>query len=209
MVPRQCQPYIGELYPDRYSLVRLGYTTQGSKASEKLLESFAEKLRESLTSGNLYIGNWEPDKGTNINLTFGPGSKDSVEILLHEVKPEEAADHATNVFIEIALQAQTRGCRLHPSAYSNVTAMIPPVQAKPSSHMGAKNSKSHDLVPPAPVIRGTADVAAVERSSHSNVDAGRVLETKKTKGQVMSTSLANPNKKARKYAAIEFESDEE
>ena len=69
MVSRQCQPYIGELYPDRYSLVQLGYTTQGSKASEKLLESFAEKLRESLTSGNLYIGNWEPDKGTNINVT--------------------------------------------------------------------------------------------------------------------------------------------
>lgn len=66
---------------------------------------------------------------------------------------------------------------MHPSAY-NVTAMIPPVQAKPSSHMAAKNSKSHDLVPPAPVIRGTADVAAVERSSHSNVDAGKVRETK-------------------------------
>ncbi|KAF8348186.1 hypothetical protein F5887DRAFT_952535 [Amanita rubescens] len=167
----------------------------GSKASEKLLESFAEKLRESLTSGNLYIGNWEPDKGTNINLTFGPGSKDSVEILLHEVKPEEAADHATNVFIEIALQAQYAGV-----SFASIGIY---------SHMAAKNSKSHDLVPPAPVIRGTADVAAVERSSHSNVDAGRVLETKKTKGQVMSTSLANPNKKARKYAAIEFESDEE
>jgi len=180
----------------------------GSKASEKLLESFAEKLRESLTCGNLYIGNWEQDKGTNINLTFGPGSKDSVEILLHEIKPEEAADHATNIFIEIALQAQTRGCRLHPSAY-NVTATNPPVQAKPGPHMSAKNSKSHDLAQPAPVVRGTTDVAVEERSSHSNVDAGKIRETKKAKGQAASTSLANPNKKARKYAAIEFESDEE
>ena len=42
---------------------------QGSKAGEKLLESLAEKLRESLVRGNLYIGNWERDKGTNINVT--------------------------------------------------------------------------------------------------------------------------------------------
>jgi len=39
----------------------------GSKAGEKLLESLAEKLRESLVRGNLYIGNWERDKGSNIN----------------------------------------------------------------------------------------------------------------------------------------------
>lgn len=57
------------LYSDRYSLVQLGNILQGSKASEKLLESFAEKLRESLERGNLYIGNWEPGKGTNINVT--------------------------------------------------------------------------------------------------------------------------------------------
>ncbi len=56
--------------------------------------------------------------------------------------------------------------------------MNPPVQAKPSPHMAPKNSKSHDLVQQTPVIRGTADVAAAERSSHSNVDAGKVRETK-------------------------------
>ena len=44
---------------------------QGSKAGEKLLESLAEKLRESLVRGNLYIGNWERDKGSNINVTNG------------------------------------------------------------------------------------------------------------------------------------------
>jgi hypothetical protein len=66
---------------------------------------------------------------------------------------------------------------LHPSAY-NVTATIPPVQAKPGPHTAAKNSKLHDLAQPAPVIRGTADVAVEERSSHSDVDAGKVRETK-------------------------------
>ena len=40
---------------------------QGSKAGDKLHESLAEKLRESLLRGNLYIGNW--DLGTNINVT--------------------------------------------------------------------------------------------------------------------------------------------
>ena len=81
---------------------------------------------------------------------------------------------------------------------------------------------------PASVKRGTADVAAEGRTSHSNVDAvkarqsdssgavkhgerERTMEKSKATatGASRASRLANPNKKARKYAAIEFESDED
>ncbi|KAF8732381.1 hypothetical protein AX14_004459 [Amanita brunnescens Koide BX004] len=204
----------GRWWQGRWSQDNVDYVL-GSKAGDKLHESLAEKLRESLLRGNLYIGNW--DLGTNINLTFGPGSKDSVEIPLREIEPREAADFATNIFLEIALQAQARGCRLHPSYSAYATTVTKePILAKP--HMATKYS-----LQPAPVKRGTADVAAEERSSHSNVNAVKVREsdsgavkhgeretrTVEKKGQGAGASLANPNKKARKYAAIEFESDED
>lgn len=95
-----------------------------------------------------------------------------------------------------------------------------PVRAKPGPHVAAKYNPQS-----ASVKRGTADVAAEERSSHSNVDAvkaghsgtvkhgeretGTVEKSKATASGTSRASLANPNKKARKYAAIEFESDED
>lgn len=80
---------------------------------------------------------------------------------------------------------------------------------------------------PVSVKRGTADVAAEERSSHNNIDVvtarpssggavkhgeGETRTAEKSKAAATGpsrASLANPNKKARKYAAIEFESDED
>jgi hypothetical protein len=103
--------------------------TLGPKASEKIIEAFAEKTKEAIVRGELYIGNWRPEGGTDINLTFDPGSKDAVQLPLHKIGPTEAAAYTANVFVEIALQAQTRGCRLHPSSYpTTVTTAAPPTQ---------------------------------------------------------------------------------
>ncbi|KAK2467858.1 hypothetical protein APHAL10511_000153 [Amanita phalloides] len=153
----------------------------GSKSSEKTNESFAEKLREAFIRGELYIGNWKLDKGADINLTFGPGTKDAVAVPLREIEPSDAAAYATKVFLEIALQAQARGCRLHPSSYANVTAPMTAVQTKP------------DPVQPTSVKKDTVDVAARDG----------------TGDKIREVRAGKPSKRSRKYAAIEFESDED
>lgn len=41
---------------------------QGSKASDHLIESFAEKLAEAFVGGELIVGNWSPDEGAEIRV---------------------------------------------------------------------------------------------------------------------------------------------
>lgn len=41
---------------------------QGSKTSDKLLESFAEKLAEVFIQGELCISDWSSEKGTEIKV---------------------------------------------------------------------------------------------------------------------------------------------
>ncbi|KAF8627799.1 hypothetical protein AX15_004225 [Amanita polypyramis BW_CC] len=163
----------------------------GTKASGELFESFSERLKDAFVRGELYIGNWKPDKDVDINLTFNPTSKESVQLLLREIDPSEAAAYATSIFLEIALQAQTRECRLHPSAYATNTAASISKPAQPVTSTSEK---------------GTADVAVEERSTTSS-RSNKARDT--DKGQRTLVAKPIPNKKARKYAAIEFESDEE
>jgi hypothetical protein len=42
---------------------------QGTKPSDKLLETFAEKLAETFVQGELYIGDWSTEKGAEIKVT--------------------------------------------------------------------------------------------------------------------------------------------
>ena len=42
----------------------------GSKPSAKLLETFAERLAETFTQGELVVDNWSPDEGTEIKVNF-------------------------------------------------------------------------------------------------------------------------------------------
>lgn len=41
---------------------------QGSKASDHLIESFAEKLAKAFAEGELIVGNWSPDEGAEIKV---------------------------------------------------------------------------------------------------------------------------------------------
>ncbi|KAL6308061.1 hypothetical protein BKA93DRAFT_765154 [Sparassis latifolia] len=93
------------------------HKTVGTRSSSKLLETFTEHLTDKFIQGELYIGNWSFEKGAEINLTIGPNAKTPIHIPLAELSPGDAASFATKVFTDIARQAQSRKCRLHPSSY--------------------------------------------------------------------------------------------
>jgi len=100
---------------------------QGSKPSDKLLETFAEKLLEAITHGDLHVEDWSPEKDAKIKvciplglpswlmltetlqLNFGPSSKQPLHMPLIEISSSEAASHATNVFLDVS-QCDSCGC---------------------------------------------------------------------------------------------------
>ncbi|KAH7888315.1 hypothetical protein F5I97DRAFT_1851440 [Phlebopus sp. FC_14] len=193
----------------------------GTKASSQVLESFADKLSDTFVNGELSIGNWTPDKGASINLTLGPASKKPLHIPLVELSPTEAASHATALLSEIALQAQSRKCRLNLPIFSTTTAG----SSRPSSVVPVHS-------PPKKKVRATepAQVGVVEDEAQRKIKAleaelAHAKEAKKAKSKSppsdtdprpsaasrppKGASLANPHKKARKYQALEFASDDE
>ncbi|PPQ93664.1 hypothetical protein CVT25_012723 [Psilocybe cyanescens] len=214
----------------------------GSKSSDKLLETFAEKLAEVFIQGEMCISDWSADKGADIKFTLGPTSKKPMHVSLVEMSPEDAAAHATSVFIDIALQAQSRKCRLYPSAstdYSSVpvassatlqmshvaapsiskrkemskllaccssvsqsfTYSLKGPEAKPSEECMERSSSKFSV-----------DVEKETNSQLKNMKQQRGSSAQKPPAAVRThkgASLANPNKKARKYKPIEFESDDE
>ncbi|KAF8070369.1 G-protein alpha subunit-domain-containing protein [Lyophyllum atratum] len=215
----------------------------GSKSSDKVLEAFAEKLAETFVQGELYIGDWSTVKDAKIKvLTLGPSSKKPLHVPLVEITQAEAASHATDVFLDvsnsftnsyrtlvtilhrqkIALQAQSRKCRLHPDQFGT-SYISPPPQATSAATISRT----------APVPRRSVAATVkqdAEAASSSSGDQKAQAEIKALKAELekqkykivepraksatapkplKGASLANPNKKARKYQAIEFESDDE
>ncbi|TFK44473.1 hypothetical protein BDQ12DRAFT_673043 [Crucibulum laeve] len=206
--------------------------TVGSKPSEILLEAFAKKLAESFVQGEIHIGDWSPEAGAKINLTLGPSSKKPMHVPLVEMSAVDAAAHATNVFLEIALHAQSRKCRLHaaPAEYSlaSITPSITPVASHAVQEPAPQPIDSSSKV--AARVQGSSQKTAKPSANTVQVDKSAQEEIKLLKAQLekqkkrpaasiekpaamaphrKGASLANPNKKARKYQAIEFESDED
>ncbi|PPQ98407.1 hypothetical protein CVT24_004086 [Panaeolus cyanescens] len=223
-----------------------------NKATDKLLESFAEKLAELFIQGELCVSDWSAEKGARIKFTLGPTSKKAIHIAMTEMNPQEAAAYATKMFIEIALQAQSRKCRLYPStadteatpvevayvprsrtltsaaASGSVTGLDGQrgdVKNKSSAHKGATPSDQHADVNMAVDNKQqllSGNTSAAERRAKTAGEKIQVSKTQlekraaspveKTAGRSRAhkgASLANPNKKARKYQAIEFGSDDD
>ncbi|KAG6813774.1 hypothetical protein H0H92_007726 [Tricholoma furcatifolium] len=212
----------------------------GSKSSDKILEAFAEKLAETFIQGELHVGDWTSEKGAEIKLTLGPSSKKPLHVSLAEITSAEAASHATDVFLDIALQAQSRKCRLHPDEFSSTyvssartdrdrptttKSTTGNVTASDSSRTGAS---SRQVVPLPQRAAQSDDVKAAAASKPDNAQSEiKALKAELAKHQqrapstdpkpksappaktIKGASLANPNKKARKYQAIEFGSDED
>ncbi|EJF57623.1 hypothetical protein DICSQDRAFT_91904 [Dichomitus squalens LYAD-421 SS1] len=231
--------------------------TVGRQTSSILLESFVENLANAFVQGNITVGDWSPATGADIELVIRTIAKTPIRIPLVELSAEEAAAYATKVFAEIALQAQSRRCRLHPSALSSSTYDIPPkalsagssspgnkhirrtpspgpeppIETKHSSPQRAKNmekgkERERDDIATGSSKKRKAELEAAEEKIQSlKVE---LAKTKRKQNALMTTpaklmpkngaaavsrakgaSLANPGKKARKYQALEFESDEE
>jgi len=175
-------------------------------------------------NGELCVGDWAPDEGAEINLTLGPTSKKPVHIPLVELSAKEAASHATSILSAIALQAQSRKCRLHPPSFSAQTA----VTAGPSHAKSVTQAHSPPKKALAPASASTAppqvenETRAAQRKIKALEAELQHVKAKKAKSKSPSSevepkpmttrppkgaSLANPHKKARKYQEVEFESD--
>ncbi|KAJ7718027.1 hypothetical protein DFH07DRAFT_860805 [Mycena maculata] len=205
----------------------------GKSSSDILLESFAEKLASSIVHGELYV---EMEEGERYKLTLGPTSKKPMHVALSEMSCTEAAAYATDVFTAIALQAQSRQSRLNLSAGPlGIVGAPAPLRAPPpaagSSGLKPTTSKAKvvadiggDKKPTSKTATGSSDSKAQEEIKALKAELVKQQQKKrhaspeeiapKTAAAVVprplkGASLANPNKKARKYQAIEFESDEE
>ncbi|KAJ8521187.1 hypothetical protein ONZ45_g2092 [Pleurotus djamor] len=206
----------------------------GPNPSSILLDTFAEKLADSLTGGDLSITDWSADRNAEIKLTFGPTSKRPLHVPLVELTSEEAASHATDVFLEIALQAKTRNFRLHPPAYAatSTRSFSPPRNPNANSNAEPRNDhaqspprKRIDPPKPSPVSNADGPTRPFPSTSSSSLkpEPRQTVPSNPIKKATPSTSqskpappkrnkgasLANPSKKARKYQALEFASDDD
>ncbi|KDQ49384.1 hypothetical protein JAAARDRAFT_143571 [Jaapia argillacea MUCL 33604] len=182
----------------------------GTKSSSHLLESFASGLADALVQGELHIGDWVPEKGASINLILGPSAKRPLKVTLVELSPEEGAAFATSQFIAIALQAQSRRCRLHPSAFE---ASIPTTSTLPAparmSRPAGSGCSAEDEARQEEIKKLRAELAKANSQKalppkSKPLPAASNSTPRPTKG----SSLANPNKKARKFKELEFEDDD-
>ncbi|KII83273.1 hypothetical protein PLICRDRAFT_47320 [Plicaturopsis crispa FD-325 SS-3] len=207
----------------------------GHKASSTILEAFADKLEQAFVQGELYVNNWSSEKGADIKLTFDPSGKNPLHIPLTELSPEAAASHATSIFFDIAREAQSRKCRYNPASFAPVSA-VAPARGAPARISTVKSAKDPGTSKTSPPTAATKPVTTAAASSNQSKDSEEVqkLKAELAKAQLQNkkplssssnassskpgtsakrppkgASLANPNKKARKYQAIEFESDDD
>ncbi|KAJ7668473.1 hypothetical protein DFH06DRAFT_1181828 [Mycena polygramma] len=196
----------------------------GKSASDTLLESFAEKLAESIVQGELFV-----EEGERYKLTLGPTSKKPMHVALKEMNSAQAAAYATDVFVTIALNAQSRQSHLNPFAVpiasTSAPSRAPPTAASSSSSKPAKAPADDAGVKKA---AGKTATGSTEKKAQDEIKALKAELVKQQQKKrhaspeqiapkaaaaaprpLKGASLANPNKKARKYQAIEFESDEE
>ncbi|KAK0461003.1 uncharacterized protein EV420DRAFT_171582 [Desarmillaria tabescens] len=183
----------------------------GTNPSDFLLETFAEKLADSILKGDLHITNF--DGGKDISFTLGPATKKPMNISLEEMVPEESAIYACRVLLDVALQAQKRKCHLHPDGLDFI-AVQPP---EPSGSTTRTPPKSKPVPSPAsPKEKEVREPKAKAGSSNDKKRKEAELvkpESKKAFSprpmKLPGGSLANPTRKARYYVPYGFVSDNE
>ncbi|KAF8170296.1 hypothetical protein K438DRAFT_1729896 [Mycena galopus ATCC 62051] len=183
----------------------------GKSASDTLLESFAGKLAESIVDGELFVEVGERYKVISrafCRLTLGPASKKPMHVELTEMTSVEAASYAADIFATIALNAQSRQSRLNPSAvFAASTTSVPSHPRISATEKKATGSAEQEEIK---VLRAQLEK---QQQKKRNASPEEIPSTSRSAAvaprPLKGASLANPNKKARKYQAIEFESDEE
>jgi len=222
----------------------------GVKSSSRAVEIYVDRLGDAFTQGEMHIGNWSTQKGAQINFVLGTNTDSPVNVPLVELPPEEAAAFATKILTDIAIQAQSRKSRLHPSPFEqpsvltslpqkssgsrdtaptsgpssadhkaeveikSLKAQLAKAQSKPpsTSTSGVKGNRKDDeddrvtgSTRSGKTARPLRKVPSDTSKLQSIAKTGRGSATVAPRG----ASLANPTKKARKYEALEFGSDDD
>ncbi|KAK1225297.1 hypothetical protein PQX77_011816 [Marasmius sp. AFHP31] len=189
----------------------------GVKVSDAMLEKFAQKLAESIISGDIFVSNWSPSPNASIKLTFSPGSKKPMHMPLTEMDSKDAASFVSEIFCDIALKAKSRQCQLHGSNFA-IPSIVAPVTSHASTITAATSSSKpeskketlEDSDPqPSASAKKSAEGSKRKVPELSPDPEPKSKSVKAAPRPVKGASLANPNKKARKYQAIEFGSDED
>ncbi|XP_006460893.1 hypothetical protein AGABI2DRAFT_69774 [Agaricus bisporus var. bisporus H97] len=179
------------------------------------------KLVECVVGGDLFLAGFSTERGAKIRLSFGTGSQRPVSMALEEIEAAEAAAHATNVFLEIALQAQSRKCRLHPSTFVSTTS-LPTREAANSGRapsIQSRRIRMKEREKSSGVIHRQLNVSQLSSSNQVpriiNELIDCFVETQPSvrvgapQGSSKVVPRSNPVKKARKIKAMDFESDDE
>ncbi|KAI0675077.1 hypothetical protein C8Q78DRAFT_1075409 [Trametes maxima] len=161
----------------------------GAKVSGFLLDSFVEKLADTFVKGEISIGDWSSAAGAPIKLVFGSQAKTPISVPLQELPPREAAAYATKVFVEIALQAQSRKCSLHPTSYDVPVALQTPAASSSSSrthnHRSPESVDTHHHSP----NRTKGKAKAPEANPESHNRSKRKADTAEDEIQALKAEL--------------------
>ncbi|KAF5345324.1 hypothetical protein D9758_008483 [Tetrapyrgos nigripes] len=187
-----------------------------SKATGKLLEGFAQKLADCVVNGDIFISDWSSAPGAQIKVKRPvprcKPDKKPVHIPLTEISAAEAASFSTRMFLDIAIQAKSRKNQLHGGAELPALAVSSTFSTtdfdigKPSASSSVKDALSASDEAPerkSPAKKREEKAGKSTKRKESEPPQPKLARTLK------GASLVNPNKKARKFKAQEFESDGE
>ncbi|KAL1747083.1 hypothetical protein HDZ31DRAFT_80777 [Schizophyllum fasciatum] len=182
----------------------------GTKAAAKMFNTFSNKLRESIVKGDICIGNWDAKPDAEIDLTLGPSAKKPLHVPLTEMSATDAAAYATRLLLKVAQNAQSRECRLLATAADTAPAPRSPDRKRRAE--APEPEPSDPYYPPRPRgYRGPAEI--LRQQSLAQWDDSKMPQFQAPPPRPRArkgASLANPNKKARRYEALQFiDSDEE
>jgi len=153
-------------------------------------EALGDTLAAAFAQGEMYIGNWSSKKGAEIKFVLGTNTNHPAHVPLAEMTPEEAASFATQVFADIAIQAQGRKSRLHPSLFN-------PVSDKPPSAPTTSTAKTPNALESRDgSIRKRSSLAASKTSAMS---AAPSMSDQKAQEEIKSLKAELARERSRQY----------
>ncbi|PBK81918.1 hypothetical protein ARMGADRAFT_1090840 [Armillaria gallica] len=180
----------------------------GSNPSDFLLETFAEKLADSILKGDLYITNLDTEK--DISLTLAPASKKPMNVALEGMDSEESAIYTCRVLLDVALQAQKRKCHLHPDGLDFISAQPPDPSSStartPKSAPGLASREEKETTEPK-TKAGPSNDKKRKDAEPVKPEIKKVLSPRPLR--LKGASLANPTRKARRYQPAKYLSEDE
>ncbi|KAJ3787277.1 hypothetical protein GGU10DRAFT_416705 [Lentinula aff. detonsa] len=186
-----------------------------SKASSDDLLKLSEKLLEFIIQGELFLSGWSKEC-SSFKLILGPSSEKPTHLRLVEISAEDAASYAAEVFCSIAREAQSRKCQLHGSSYTvpadvSTTYLDASSSSKILANRGPETSnKKREETKAKRVTEQPAPLKKrKDRKEEKSPDPDSKTNHKAAPKPMKGASLANPTKKARKYQAVQFDSDED